>query len=500
MRYRKIIIAVLSVLLVVVTAVVATDYGISFYIDQNTSNISSLNSLRVDLDLPVFNVINDRDISRLWLKIKSFRHLAIELANVPNYQAQKQAIIQEFQATVDAYFQKITKYSQLELSFIPNSSEVTAVDFAQMKSASAYLAKYKQSFREAIIKYNQTHTPLRWELDVEVELSKMTLQQKLDQMFVFGILSASLQPADSQFLQKYQPGGIVLIGQNVSNQLLALTNAIQITNPSYLVGILIDQEGGTVKRISADPVGSPKDIVKLTTAVACEQYKIRAELLSSLGVNWNLGIVADVTADSKSFIFQRVYGGDYQTVATQVAQAVTCTDQTLSTLKHFPGHGATNLDTHKTIGLINLDQKIWETTHLLPFVAGMNANVDSVMLGQLKLTAVDADRPATLSAKVVSYIRATLKYDGILITDDLVMLESAGYKWQAAVEQALSAGSDVLLYSSVNNKRDQILDYALSLVNSGKVSATEIDAHVRRILTAKNKLLPSGSVPSELIY
>jgi beta-N-acetylhexosaminidase len=500
MRQRKTFIIILIFLFITILGVLGLNFGIDFYIRQNSATIDHLNSLRADLDLPAVQVTGGMDITALWTKIKSFRHLTLEIANIPSYESQRQKIFDAFTDTANKYFEQIAAYTQVDTTFIPSSDEISKVDFKVAKDPVGYLASYKQKFRDAVIKYNQTHTPLRFELDVEAELSKMTLQQKLDQMFGFAITGTAMNATELAFLQKYQPGEVVLFGSNVSSNLKTFTDAIQATNPAYLVGIMADEEGGTVKRIPTDPVGSPKDIAKLSTAAACEAYKTRSKVLSDLGINWNLGIVADVTADPKSFIYQRVYGSDYQAVATLVTQAVNCTDSTLTTLKHFPGHGATNVDTHKVVATINLDQKTWETTHLLPFAAGMNANADSVMLGQLKLAALDPDRPATLSSKVVDYIRTQLKYDGILTTDDMVMLETAGYNWQTALEQALTAGNDVLLYSTTGAKRSQILDYALSLVNAGKITSSQIDAHVRRILTAKNKVLPAGFIPSELIY
>gem|GEM_PF-2864728 len=103
----------------------------------------------------------------------------------------------------------------------------------------------------------------------------------------------------------------------------------QTTLPLF---ISIDQEGGQVKRIEEDLPGQPY----VSKEAICDVYKARAKLLDDLGVNMNFGIVADITTDPESFIFPRVFQGD---VSAKVDLAVECTHRTLSTIKHFPGHG-----------------------------------------------------------------------------------------------------------------------------------------------------------------
>src|SRR5690606_28572851 len=152
----------------------------------------------------------------------------------------------------------------------------------------------------------------------------------------------------------------------------------------------------------------------------------RAQLIAATGANVNFGIVADVPADASSFISSRALGTDADAAARNVAAAVQGEQGTvLSTLKHFPGHGAAPGDSHHGIPSTAMTLEQWRAADAKPFVAGIEAGAELLMLGHLAYTSVDP-APASLSSRWHEIARDELGFDGVLITDDLGMLGSSG--------------------------------------------------------------------------
>jgi beta-N-acetylhexosaminidase len=220
-------------------------------------------------------------------------------------------------------------------------------------------------------------------------------------------------------------------------------------------------------------------------------------LLASVGVNLNFGIVADYTADPNSFIHSRTLGDDPASAADHVAAAVGAeTPLVASTLKHFPGHGRTNADSHNGIPVTDVSFDEWRTTDALPFEAGINAGAPAIMFGHLVFSSVDA-APASLSAAWHDTVRNDLGFDGLIVTDDLLMLQSSGVPELADpyvnAVAALSAGNDVLLYVLPFDPSTVGIDVP-TLVSTlvANVSAERIDESALRVLMFRRALAPDA--------
>ena len=114
-------------------------------------------------------------------------------------------------------------------------------------------------------------------------------------------------------------------------------------------------------------------------------------------------------------------------MAAHVAVAATIAQvpEVAQTLKHFPGHGMVFADSHRTIPTADLTYDQWRTSHALPFIAGIDAGVELVMTGHIRVPAVSKD-PASVSDDWISILREDLGFEGVIITDDLRMLQSSG--------------------------------------------------------------------------
>jgi beta-N-acetylhexosaminidase len=242
-------------------------------------------------------------------------------------------------------------------------------------------------------------------------------------------------------------GGIVLFAYNVPSRhrLAALCTALRAERDDILLAI--DEEGGDVTRLewqtgSSYAAGAALGVVDdlaLTEAVAAS---IAAELAAT-GVNWNLAPVADVNVPANPVIGSRAFGSDASLVARHVAAFVRGTQSrsVAACAKHFPGHGATEQDSHLELPVVTGDV----AAGLEPFVAAIAAGVRTIMTAHVRVPSLD-DAPATLSCAIVQgLLRGDLGYDGVVMADALEMKAvSATVGVEESAVRALEAGVDAL--------------------------------------------------------
>ena len=300
------------------------------------------------------------------------------------------------------------------------------------------------------------------------------------------------------YLNRYHPAGLILMGDNIPVATAALhakTEAMQAST-TYPYLIATDEEGCTVKRLSSDTFACPRALGAEPVASTSAAFLGRSELLKSLGINLNFGIVADVTNNPESFIFPRVFGADPTAVAERVRAAVIGTrGETLSTLKHFPGHGETLRDSHASIPRIDISYDSWTARDAAPFQAGIAAGADLVMFGHLEYVAIDS-APASLSSRW-HQILADTGFHGLSITDDMLMLQHSGNTAYANpidnAVAALQAGNDLLLYVNDHDTGssldvDALVDGIVAAVKDGRLSSEQIREKFERVLAVRATL------------
>ncbi|MGF6823329.1 beta-N-acetylhexosaminidase [Microbacterium sp. ZKA21] len=246
------------------------------------------------------------------------------------------------------------------------------------------------------------------------------------------------------------PRGLILMGNNIPaspEQLRSLTDAVHAASPDALIAT--DEEGGDVARLPWDDLPSARTLKDEDAVAAQAAFSARGQLLDQGGIDINFGVVADVPRSDGSFIFRRSYGTDPRAVAERVAAVVTGEKGLVATtLKHFPGHGAAEGDSHHAIPTTGLSLDEWRAVDALPFQAGIDAGAELVMMGHLRFTSV-SDRPATLSPEWYGILRDELGFTGVAVTDDLGMLLSSGDPAYADpvtnAVMAVDAGADMVL-------------------------------------------------------
>ena len=321
-------------------------------------------------------------------------------------------------------------------------------------------------------------------------LSVMTLDEKIASMIMLHV--ASPDPAEiAAVAAGYGLGGVILMGDNIPDPASGLAGW-RITGETGLpILVATDQEGGIVRRITPDDGPSAAELRYEDPAAARAAFAARGALLAAARVSVNFGIVADVTGDPESFIFERSMGSTPGDAAARVAEAVAGErGEVLSTLKHFPGHGVAPGDSHSSIPSTGMSLADWRAGHEEPFAAGIDAGAEFVMFGHLQFDAVDAE-PATLSLSWHELLRDELGFDGIAITDDMNMLENSGRPEYADPVQnavlAVAAGNTMLLYVQGVDVAS-IVAGIHAAVDAGTIDEAMIDDAARRLLVVRRTL------------
>lgn len=342
--------------------------------------------------------------------------------------------------------------------------------------------------------------------DINTYISNMTLDQKIGQMFV----ARTPQDTDKARadIAKYNLGGLIVYGvdftsvggttakeaqNNFKTKMQSFQNSASLP---LLIGV--DQEGGTVSRLSQNPlIANGRSFPSPQTAYAnggmanvTKEASEVGSILKNLGINWNYAPVADSTSDTSSFIYGRTFGQDYLATANYITNVIPAWQNAgvAATLKHFPGYGSA-IDTHTDFAVVTKSKEDFEKEDLLPFKSGITAGADSVMIAHIVMQAVDPTYPASLSRKVVTdLLRNDLGYNGLIITDALGMgaiKQFAQEHDQVPIDVlAVEAGNDCIM----NNDYETAIPQIHAAVTNGTIKESEINEHVFRILDLKRKL------------
>lgn len=325
---------------------------------------------------------------------------------------------------------------------------------------------------------------------VSARLDAMTLEQKIAGLLMIHVAGPNAGPIRAA-IDATGVAGVIYMGDNVSSvEQLAATTAALSADPGLPILTSIDQEGGVVRRLPDNGPGASQ-LRALDPSASEQAFRDRSALVAAAGVAINFGIVADVTANRSSFIYSRTLGADAAAASPRVAAAVTGELGTVfSTLKHFPGHGSVAADSHTSVPTTGMGIDEWRATQAPPFQAGIDAGAEFVMLGHLRFSAIDS-APASLSPVWVGILRNELGFDGIIVTDDMVMLERSGepaYADQATNAVAsLAAGTTLLLYVGPVDV-GQVVATVAAAVREGRIPEASIDDAARRLLELRREM------------
>lgn len=327
---------------------------------------------------------------------------------------------------------------------------------------------------------------------LQLLLESMSLEERVGQLFLARCNAASA----IEDIQNYHLGGYVLFGIDFQDQSPdSMRSIIASYQDSAKIPLLIavDEEGGTVTRVSrypqyrSSPFPSPRTLYTMggmEAVLDAEQEK--CGLLSSLGINVNLAPVCDISTQPGAILYQRSLGQDAQITSEFISQTVGLMEQHQigSVLKHFPGYGD-NADTHVQIAYDRRSLEALEGCDLLPFQAGIDAGADAIMVSHNIVEALDPEYPASLSPAVHTYLRQNMGFEGVILTDDLVMNAiTEQYGAGEAAVLAVLAGNDLICATEYAVQYQAVLDAVLS----GRIDYYTLTDAVLRILRWKQEL------------
>jgi beta-N-acetylhexosaminidase len=351
---------------------------------------------------------------------------------------------------------------------------------------------------------------LRDESEAATELDRM-----IGQMILVGFLGSSQRDAGviavHDQLKRGTVGGVLLFPDNIRSpaNLRALTTYLASANPTLAPFIAVDQEGGLVQRLSRRnghayfPAARKvaRDSRLNSPEAAFDLYKRMADMLAKGGINLNFGPVVDLSINPGNSVVvrrKRSYGTDPKMV-TMLAGAFIAAHRdanVITAAKHFPGHGSSWSDSHKSLPDIT---KSWREVELDPYV-GLNRSglLDMVMLGHLYHPRFsDGEKvPASLSERAVRALRTKgyIGFQGVIVSDDMEMGAVRGrFDLDDTVVRAVNAGVDVLVFSNVKARDPKLGDKVhaaiAEAVREGRIAPQTIRQAYERIALLKRRMM-----------
>lgn len=324
-------------------------------------------------------------------------------------------------------------------------------------------------------------------------ISSLSLNEKVGQMMMVAIVGKSIDPYTTKMIVDRNIGGVVLLGYNIASKsqvtelLSAMQNAAKTSRTTIPLFTAVDQEGGKVTRIKFDYIKDIRAQSELKKDEAFNVASMRGQELAELGFNNVLAPVSDFTSNRSAYIYSRTFQKSAQETVDSSRSMIDgySEAQVIPTVKHFPGHGGSAADPHKSIVKVS-EVEFRLQTEIFTKVLGKNSDI-MLMTGHIVAEHVDS-LPTSQSRKLIDYLRNDIGYDGVVITDDIAMLRS--YYNQGIAElsvMAVKAGNDIILTSNTYSDQVKIYEAIVSAVDSGELSMEQIDKSVFRVLSLKCK-------------
>ena len=348
-----------------------------------------------------------------------------------------------------------------------------------------------------------TPAQARW---IDSTLATLSLRERIGQMVMVWVLGDYTSYGDSTFaevrrwIERDHIGGVSMsLGTPIEvaakiNNMQRLSRVPLLTSADLEPG-LGRLEGGTFTHYLLDAGSAtvfPSAMAIAATGREEDAYdvaKITAQEARAVGIQINFSPVVDVNNNpSNPVINTRSFGEDPQRVARLSAEFVRGTQDggAISTAKHFPGHGDTDVDSHVGLPIVGATWTRLDTLELVPFRAAINAGAGMVMTAHIALPAVEGDSttPATLAPKIITgVLRDSLRFTGVAITDAMTMEGvGKGYGVEESSVLAVKAGADIILKPSDPTKA---IDAVLGAVERNEIPRARIDSAARRVLELK---------------
>ncbi len=331
------------------------------------------------------------------------------------------------------------------------------------------------------------------------KIKSMTMEEKIGQLFILGFEGKDIEEETKHLIEDFKIGGLILFSRNIedSNQIIQLINNLKDLNKNNKIPLFIsiDEEGGNVSRLpkefkklpQAKKIGDTRDI-----DLSFKFGELLGLRLKSLGFNLNYAPVMDINSNPKNPVIGNRAFGNNPEVVTSYGIPVMKGIQSMgiiSGIKHFPGHGDTDVDSHINLPVINKSLEEIRDFELIPFKKSIEEDGDMIMIAHILFPNIDKEYPSTRSKDIITYLlRKEMGFEGVIISDDLTMgaiIEN--YTLEGATLKFLQSGGDIALICHGTDDFKSIFEYIKIKVKNEEIPIEDIDNKVYRILKLKKK-------------
>ena len=337
-------------------------------------------------------------------------------------------------------------------------------------------------------------------LDKMKDFEDLTLEEKLGQLLVIGFHEPVLTDEVRALIRKYKFGNFILFARNVVDlpQLEKLTRDIYeevMDSIGIMPFIAIDQEGGNTVRIMDKLTFYPGSMTLAASDLSNAEIigHMMGKHLISLGINMNFAPVLDINNNPKNPIIGiRSYSDKPEIVSKYGIEVMKGmkSEGVISTVKHFPGHGDVEIDSHLGLPVLPFDKERLYNMELKPFIDAINNDVQNIMAAHIVFQEVDKENPATVSKDILKGIlRDELKYTGLITSDCMEMKAiSDTITTPGGVLKGIQAGDDLVLVSHTKQLQIDSANLLKLSIEDKSLSIEEVDEKVKRILKYKNEV------------
>ena len=328
-------------------------------------------------------------------------------------------------------------------------------------------------------------------------IRSMTLREKIGQLIIVGFDGTTINDEALDYIENLKVGGFILFARNIvdEGQTLDLLNKLKEANSNNDIPLFlsIDEEGGRVSRLPESFLKIP-EMTKVGNKndkdISYEIGSILGERVKSLGFNMNFAPVLDINSNPNNpVIGNRAFGSTVELVSKNGLGVMNGIRDfnVIPAVKHFPGHGDTNVDSHINLPIIRKTLDELKAFELIPFIKAIEEDVEMIMVAHILYPELDEVYPSTMSPKVIEgLLRSELDYKGVIVSDDMTMGAIVeNYSLEEGVLSFIKSGGDIALVCHGRENPEKVIKRIEEAVNNGELSEKEIDEKLYRILKLK---------------
>jgi len=323
---------------------------------------------------------------------------------------------------------------------------------------------------------------------IEKVITEMSLRQKIAGLIIVGLDSNQVDDQVEQMWAEYPFGGVIIYERNyIREDWLKdfIAELKDLSNPEFPLLVCIDEEGGSISRLPGETFPAAAEMARLSEDDVYQVGQAMAEKLNGFGIMVNFAPVLDINTDPQNTVIgSRSFGGDPDIVSTYGRALFRGMESqgVISVGKHYPGHGSTLIDSHVDLPVLEKNKDELFAFEIIPFQKAVEAGIPMIMTAHLVVSGID-DKPATMSKTLVDILRRDLKFEGVIVSDDLEMgALTENYSWDETIVETFLAGTDLLLIGHSYNLQVEAVHILEEAFHAGVFGDERLNSSLRRVM------------------